>query len=193
MNEKQKNLLKRSKERSEKLLFFVDALLEITKIKLTRELKMEEFSFSDSVRAISEDMTTRAKNKNINFEINIDSSIDKIKGVRIYIEEAISNLLANSIKYTPQGGEVGLEVGDRGNNLLIKIKDTGIGIPKDELAHIFDEFYRARNARKIESKGTGLGLSITRQIIEMHKGKIWVESEEGKGTKFYIELPKLIR
>jgi signal transduction histidine kinase len=73
---------------------------------------------------------------------------------------------------------------------LIQIKDTGIGIPKDELPNIFEEFYRASNAKKVERDGTGLGVPIAKQIIERHNGKIWVESELGKGSSFFIILPK---
>lgn len=79
---------------------------------------------------------------------------------------------------------------DKGNSILIQIEDTGIGIPKDELSKVFDEFYRASNAKEVERDGTGLGLSIAKQIVERHQGKIWVESEEGKGSSFSIELPK---
>jgi signal transduction histidine kinase len=113
-----------------------------------------------------------------------------MKGVRVYIEEAIANLLANSVKYTPQGGRIDITINDKGRDLLIQIKDTGIGIPKDEIPRLFEEFYRGKNAKKIEKMGTGLGLSIAKEIVDMHNGKIWAESEEGRGSTFYIKLPK---
>ncbi len=189
LNEKQKDLLFRAEKRAGKLLFFVRALLEITKIKLTRELKLAEFSFRESMKGILEDINLRAKNKNLNFNFELDPAIDKVRGVRLYIEEAILNLLANSIKYTPEGGEIYFEAKGSKDIILIKIKDTGIGIPEEDLPHIFDEFYRASNAKEKEKMGTGLGISIAKKIIEMHKGRIWVESEKNKRTVFFIELP----
>jgi len=190
LNEKQKGLLFRAKGRAAKLLFFVKALLEITKIKLTRKLKIETFSLAELIETISDDIKMRAKDKNTVLNVKIAPSVGKIKGVRVYIEEAIVNLLANSLKYTPRGGKISLMAEATDKTYLVKIKDTGIGIPKDELPHLFEEFYRGQNAKKIERDGTGLGLSIAKEIMDMHKGNIWAESEEGKGTTFYLEFPK---
>jgi signal transduction histidine kinase len=85
---------------------------------------------------------------------------------------------------------VDLNIGDAGASVLIKVSDTGIGIPKDDLPHIFEEFFRAKNARAAERAGTGLGLSIAREVVERHGGRLWVESEEGNGSVFYMSLPK---
>lgn len=132
----------------------------------------------------------RAKDKDISIDVNIDPTIDRVNGAQIYIEETIANLLANSVKYTPGGGRIGMSVEDKGDSVLIRITDTGIGIPKDEIPKLFEEFYRATNARGMERTGTGLGLAIARQVVERHKGKIWVESEEGRGSAFSVLLPK---
>lgn len=189
LNEGQENLLNRANKRSAKLIFYVRSLLDITRLKLTKELKMQDFDFSALIHEIVEHTISMAKNKQITFEVDIDTNISTIKGVRIYIYETICNLLTNSVKYTNKGGKVNLKVQGKGDSLLITIKDTGMGIPKDELPHIFEEFYRAQNARQQERQGTGLGLSMAKQVIEMHNGRIWIESKEGKGTKVFIELP----
>ena len=190
LNERQMDLLQRADSRTGKLLFFVKALLEITRIKLSREIKMEHFSFKDMFSDCLSHISPRAKNKNISLNPAIEPGIDRIRGAREYIQETILNLLANSIKYTPRNGRIDIAVSDKGNSILIRIKDTGIGIPKDELPRIFDEFYRASNAKGVEKDGTGLGLSIAKQIIERHNGKISVESEQGEGSVFSIMLPK---
>lgn len=190
LNTKQADLIKRATKRTSKLMFFVRALLEITRIKLSKEIKMEPFSFKDALLESIEHISSKAKNKSIAINYVIDPNIDKIRGTREYIQETIVNLLANSVKYTPVNGRVDIEVSDKGNSILIKISDSGIGIPKDELPRIFQEFYRASNAKQVERDGTGLGLSIAKQIIERHNGRIWAESEEGKGSTFSIELPK---
>ena len=190
LNERQSNLLSRAKERAQRLLSFVRALLEVTRIKLHKGLKIKFFSFPETMKGILEDINLRAKAKGISFNVDIDRSIKGIKGIRVYIEEAILNLLVNSLKYTPAGGEIFFTAKDKEKFILIQVKDTGIGIPREELSYIFDEFYRASNAKKIEKMGTGLGLSIVKEIVELHKGKIWAESKEEIGAIFYIELPK---
>ncbi len=190
LNPAQFDLVERAAKRTEKLMFFVKALLHITRIKLSKEIKMEYFSLGDSVSEAVNYTSSKAKDKNISVQFTIDPGVDKIRAAREYIQETLTNLLVNSIKYTPRNGRIDMAVLDRGSSILIEIADTGIGIPKNELPRIFEEFYRASNAKEVEREGTGLGLSIAKQVIEMHKGQIRVESEEGKGSKFSIELPK---
>ena len=190
LNQKQQDLLTRAKDRARRLLIFVRALLEISRIRLSKALKMEEFMFPDAINGVLEDIKARANTRGIDFDVEMPPSAVKMKGVRLYIEEAIMNLLANSLKYTPRGGKITFRVKDTHEHIVIQIKDTGIGIPKDEIAYIFDEFYRASNAKNLEKEGTGLGLAITKEIVELHKGKILVESEEGKGSNFSVEFPK---
>ena len=185
----QKDLLQRAIERSMQLIVYIDALLDITKLKLTQRLKMEFFSFTELVRGISAQMSELVANKQLSFESRIATAPIMISGVRVYLEEALLNLLKNSLKYTPAGGRIVFEVTVSGDLISVRIEDTGIGIPAEDLPHIFEEFYRASNARSREKKGTGLGLSITKQIVEMHQGKIGVESVLGKGTTFHLMLP----
>lgn len=188
--EKQKELLARARDRVQKLIFFVRALLDITRLKLTEKLQPEQFSFQAMLQDLAEDLAILAQEKKISLKFEITPAIDKISGVRVYLEEALSNVLVNAIKYTPLGGEVRLIVTDGGEKWLIEIEDNGIGIADGDLPFIFDEFYRAKNARAIEKMGTGLGLAISKKIMEMHQGRIRVKSEVGKGTAFYLELPK---
>jgi len=190
LNPKQRDLIERADDRTDKLMSFVRALLEITRIKLSRQIEMGMFSLRETVEDAIDLVEARAKDKNISINVNIEPDIDKINGAQIYIEETIANLLANSVKYTPNGGRVDIAVKNKGDSVLLQIADTGIGIPKDEIPKLFEEFFRARNAKKIERTGTGLGLSIAKQVIERHNGRIWVESEEGRGSTFSILLPK---
>jgi len=190
LNPKQFDLIQRAVQRTAKLMFFVKALLEITRIKLSKELKMDFFSFKEILSESISQIISKARDKNISVNSNIESTVDRIRAAKEYIQETIVNLLVNSVKYTPHNGKIDINVTDKGNSILIQIKDTGIGIPKDELPKIFEEFYRASNAKEVERDGTGLGLSIAKQIVERHNGKIWAESEEGKGSTFNIILPK---
>ncbi len=164
-------------------------------LKLLRNLAFRlcstiRFSFKELLAEAIAQISLKSKDKNIAVISEVESSIDSICGSKEYIQETIVNILANAVKYTPCNGNIDITVNDQGNTILIKIKDTGIGIPKPEQPRIFDEFYRASNAKEVERDGTGLGLSIAKQVVQMHKGKIWAESEEGKGSTFIIELPK---
>lgn len=190
LNDQQISLLNRADTRTQKLMFFVKALLESTRIKLSRKMDVEYFSFKDMLTDVINNIIPKAKNKGIVLESGISPDIGTVRGNREYIREAVSNLLMNSVKYTAPNGRVSIDAVDKGNSIFISIKDTGIGIPKDEISHIFDEFFRASNARQLERDGTGMGVSIAKQIVERHNGKIWVESVEGKGTSFFIILPK---
>jgi signal transduction histidine kinase len=98
------------------------------------------------------------------------------------------NLLENAIKYSPPGGEVVISASRMGSGARFAITDHGIGIPEGEQVHIFSRFFRASNAKKKDPNGTGLGLYIAKNIIDMHHGKIWLESSEDTGTTFYFTL-----
>lgn len=190
LNPKQMDLVQRAVQRTAKLIFFVKALLEVTRIKLTKEVKMDYFDFQNLLSEAIANISSKAKDKNIIVNSTVEPSIDRICGAQEYIQETMVNILANAVKYTPCNGKIDISVNDQGNTILIQIKDTGIGIPADELPKIFEEFFRASNAKEVEKDGTGLGLSLAKQVIERHNGKIWVESVKGKGSIFSIVLPK---
>ncbi len=101
----------------------------------------------------------------------------------------LQNLLENAIKYTIDGGKVEIDVKQDGEYLLVSIADSGIGIPEDQKGEVFSKFFRARNAIKKETDGSGLGLYIAKTVVEKNGGKIWFETEEGKGTTFYFTVP----
>ena len=190
LNEKQVDFLRSANERTRKLTSFVKALLRLTQLRLSNSLEMEMFSLKNTINAALETVQTKAQNKSIVLKSNIDLIEDNIFGNPLSIEEVITNLLFNAIKYTAQNGKVEINAKNEKGCVLVEIIDTGIGIPEEELPKVFDEFYRATNAKKIEKDGTGLGLSIVKQIIERHNGKIWVDSKEGIGTKFNFTMPK---
>jgi len=103
------------------------------------------------------------------------------------LEQVLVNLIHNAIKFTPPGGAVDLTAQPDGDFVCFTVRDTGAGIPADELERIFERFYKADRARS--SGGTGLGLSISRHLVEAHGGRIWAESEEGRGSAFHFTLP----
>ena len=123
-------------------------------------------------------------------EINLSMKEEvRVSGDSLKLQQVIYNVIDNAIKYTPRGGEVETTLTRSGRKAVIRIADTGIGIPAEDLPHIFDRFYRVDKARSRATGGTGLGLSIVKQIVQMHGGDIRASSAEGKGTTFEIELP----
>ena len=115
---------------------------------------------------------------------------DTVFGSSLLVEEAIRNIVLNAIKYTPENGAVSLTVTGDDTYFIIETTDTGIGIPPEETGQVFNEFYRASNAKKMERDGTGLGLSISKEVVQRHGGRIWVSSHEGQGSTFTFTLPK---
>jgi len=190
LNEVQEEFINRSFERTELLSGFVKNLLNLTKKRLKHDNEFEEFLFDDMINKVLVPIQLLANDKAIDFNIYIDKSIQVITGNPFTIEELYSNLLLNAIKYTPPHGRIEFTVKSRLNHIITEISDTGIGIPKEELSKVFDEFYRASNVPKDIKTGSGLGLSIVKQIVENHNGKISVSSELGIWTKFTIMLPK---
>jgi signal transduction histidine kinase len=190
LNEKQSDFLSRALKRNGQLTDFVKELLNLTQMRLSGRLQMEPFSLPDSISKALASVANRAKEKSISVSSNVDPSFGQIIGNEFSINEMITNLLFNAVKYTPENKTVHLEAKGYDDHVQIDFVDTGIGIPADELEHVFDEFFRATNAQKSEKDGTGLGLSIVKQIVERHGGEISVESEQGQGTKFTVSLPK---
>jgi len=190
LNEKQSDLVVRADRRSEKCMTFVSMLLKTTQMKLDGKIEMNKFSLKNTIFNAFSSVQLKASQKNTHIEYYITPKLDEAYGNYFLIEETVTNLLFNAIKYTPEGGQVILSAKDAKSHVLIEVTDTGIGLAKDDTEKVFDEFYRTKKAKKIEKDGTGLGLSIARQVVEQHGGKIWVKSEEGRGSTFSFTLPK---
>jgi signal transduction histidine kinase len=190
LNEKQMDLVERADLRTSKCMAFVKALHRLSNVRLTDELEMKSFSLKKAVLDAVEAVENRAKSKSITLTHNIDPQADYIRGSGVLIEETLSNLLMNAVKYTPAGGSVAVEVADGGDSVLVRITDTGIGIPPDEIDKLFTEFFRAKNAKTVEKDGTGLGLSIAKEVIERHGGRIWAQNRQGGGSIFTFTLLK---
>jgi len=191
LNDRQSDFLNRALNRTVQLTNFVKELLNLTQMRLSGRIKMEAFSLPDVISKSLASVSIKAKEKSITVTSKIDPSIGQVIGDEFSINEMLTDLLFNAVKYTPENKSVHFEAKACDDSVQIDIADTGIGIPADELGHVFDEFFRASNAKKREKDGTGLGLSIVKQIVDRHNGKISVQSQEGKGTTFTVTLPKI--
>ena len=190
LNEKQIDLIERAHRRTGKCLNFISALLKLTRMKLTGQLDMDYFPLRNVIFNSLSVVEGKAKDKAIAVSHSIDADVDEIYGEPVLIEETLTNILLNAVKYTPVHGKIELNIKDEKEGILIEVKDNGIGIPQADLQHIFEEFYRAENARKIEKDGTGLGLSFARQVVVRHNGRILASNNPDGGSTFSIWLPK---
>lgn len=153
------------------------------------EFSFETFSFEKSVRDVYNATVIDAHGHKHDFVLEFKSHVPDIRGDRARIEQVLINMVSNAIKYTRDGGRIRMTAGTKDGKVWCSVKDNGIGIPKDDVDKVFDRFYRVDKARSRESGGTGLGLSIAKEIVLRHKGRIDMESREGKGTKITIWLP----
>jgi signal transduction histidine kinase len=192
LDDQEADLITRAHARSIKLTNFVRALLRLTQMRLSNNLEMGEFSMGEALRNAAGTVKPKAGDKSITLSCNIDASADMVLGNQFSIEETLANLLLNAIKYTPENGTIDASTTSDEGSVLVKISDTGIGIPREEQSRVFDEFFRATNAKRAERDGTGLGLSIVKYIVERHGGQIQVESQEACGTTFKLTLPRTV-
>jgi signal transduction histidine kinase len=184
------DMIKRAENRTQTIIPLVNDLLDLA---MTEELKKhnqrESVDFTKMLHKTIALMNEKAEGKKVALSLMIKETLPHFKARPEDIDDVLINLLDNAIKYTPSDGKVEVIAYFDHKKILVEINDTGVGIPEDDIHHVFDEFYRAENARIIEKEGTGLGLAITKKIIETYGGNIIVESKVNEGTKFTIILP----
>lgn len=191
LNEEQKKVIKRTYQRNNTLISFINDLLNLDKIEsksLAHNLKRVDFE--ELIKSVIDCEQEEIKKRGI--KIIIEKPAKKMPLMKFDKEKvflAIQNIFNNAVKYSKIGGEIIISFSSKGKNLEIKIKDFGIGIPNNEKDKLFTKFFRCKNAIEVESIGSGLGLYIAKDIIEGHQGKIWFESEENKGSIFFVSLP----
>src|SRR3989344_407446 len=184
-----KNALKGNLEDLESLKKLTNDLLSLTSFQQNgNKLPLSKIDVGNVVNSAYKKIAPLAKKKNI--IVQLDSKKVNIKSNEEILEKLIAILLDNAVKYTPGGGKVFLSVATGQRNLIINVKDTGVGIAKRDIPHIFDRFFRAEASRtKGAADGYGLGLSIAKQIVKLHNGSINVNSTQDKGSTFTVKLP----
>jgi len=175
---------------ADRMTRLVKDLLQLSSLD-NRQVKwnMQEISFVDLVKGTVEKMEIEARNKGQFLECFVIGDIPLIRADYDRMEQVVLNILSNAIKYTPEGGSITVYIGKLYNEVYVKVADTGIGIPSQDMPRIFERFYRVDKARSREMGGTGLGLSIAKEIVEAHSGTISIKSELGKGTEVTVKLP----
>jgi signal transduction histidine kinase len=153
------------------------------------ELELEQLSLNELVTTITAEFASLAEAKKQTISIKLASQLPIVKADRQKLHLVLANLLSNAIKFTPEGGRIQAAVETRGNEVWVSVRDTGIGIPPREQERIFDRFYQVEPSLTRHFEGIGLGLSIAKGMVELHGGRIWVESVEGMGSSFTFALP----
>lgn len=168
----------------------IQNLLNVNKIEKEQlSVSFEPVDFKRIISKTIDDLKPQANQKNIILTLVAPEKIPAILADPIRLGEVTTNLLANALNYTPAGGRVEMSVKISPTDIVTSVTDTGIGIPKEAIPHLFGKFFRVSNSSQQGNKGTGLGLFISKSIIEKLHGKIWAESEIGKGSRFSFSLP----
>ena len=186
----QKHFLQVIDDNADRMERLVQDLLTLSKYDSNKIVnKPIEFDLGELAKACKEKFDIEVKKKNQTVNCFVTADVPTVFADRDGIERVILNILSNSIKYTPEGGKIDIYVGYVHNDAYVKIKDTGIGIPKEDLDRIFERFYRVDKARSRQLGGTGLGLSIAKEIVEKNNGSINIKSKVNEGTEVVIKIP----
>lgn len=190
ITEKQREILERASGKIKNLDKLVTELLDLSRIE--SGLISHEFEKVDLTALIRDQVafhTPNANSKDIAIDLQLENDLPEIEAVPSHMEEILTNLLTNAIKYSPESTVIQLLAKADENHIYIQVKDSGYGIPAEDLDHIFDRFYRVKDQQTRTIHGTGLGLAIVKSIVDSLNGKLGVESVYGKGTTFSILLP----
>ena len=190
INKDQKNSFEIILRNANHLIYLIDDVMTIAKIDQKRlEYNMAEEDLVSLISDIGSDMEMQATEKNLYITVQLQKQLPKVYVDRNRIQQAVSDLLNNAIKFTDAGG-ITITAEQKDDFIQVAVKDTGMGIPPEELGKLFLRFSQIHRSKNPKHKGTGLGLSIVKSIIEMHGGRTWAESEGlNKGSTFYFTLP----
>jgi len=190
LNEKQKQYMKEIYAGNLRMVELVNALLNVSRIDLgTFAIEPEDLNLFEICDSVLSELTPQLTEKKQVVNRIYDQHLTSYKADKKLIRIIFQNFLSNSVKYTPEGGQIAVEIARRDPDLLIRVADNGYGIPKVQQEKIFEKLFRADNVRQKDTEGTGLGMYIVKAIVEQSGGRIWFDSEENKGTTFYVTLP----
>jgi two-component system, NtrC family, sensor kinase len=190
INEKQAEYLDDVLTASRHLLSLIDDVLDLAKVEAGQiELRVAPFSLPDVLEGGAVVVRERATRDDVRVSVTSDPRINTVIGDERRIRQVIFNLLSNAVKFTPAGGEVSISAARVDGEIRISVRDTGPGIPSKDQERIFEEFQQAE-AGKEQREGTGLGLALSKRLVELHDGRIWVDSKPGDGSTFTFTLPQ---
>jgi K+-sensing histidine kinase KdpD len=179
-----------SKE-TERLIRIVNDILDVSKIEFgQRPLQRSVFALPEVIDDVVSMLSPNLRDKGVSVEVSVPETLPHIDADPDLMKQVFINLIANAAKYSPSGSKVSIVAAEEPVDIVVTVEDNGVGIPEEELEHVFDKYFRVRSAHAAQFEGVGLGLAIVKNIIEQHGGTIRVESREGEGTKFIFTMPR---
>jgi signal transduction histidine kinase len=192
LNDQQKNYAHMIVQGVDNMSKLVNNLLDLGRIDFGVGLQVESIPVLDIIERVTGGLQMQAKQKNISLGVEIPRDLPHaVEADQALLHQALYNLVENAIKYTPEGGEVTVRLQGSESVLTFAVNDSGIGVQKEDLPRLFEKFYRGTHREALIQRGTGLGLAIVKSIAERHGGRVWVESELGKGSTFFLQVPLL--
>ncbi|MBI1984943.1 MAG: HAMP domain-containing histidine kinase [Candidatus Wildermuthbacteria bacterium] len=191
LTKEQQEIIKKMGVSNEKMIQLVNDLLNVARIEEGRYLfQPSDVQLEEVVSEVVQSYKEVAERKKIQLVSELPPErLKKITADKEKIQLAVQNLIDNALRYTKEKGVVSVRVLSNGREAEVSVQDNGIGIPEDQKQRVFERFFRARNAKMVETQGTGLGLYLAKNIMEAHGGRMWFESEESKGTTFHLSVP----
>jgi PAS domain S-box-containing protein len=184
------SLLRDAQDANRRLIALVNDLLDVSRLESGKlAVSLGSVDLREVTRSVLDELEPLIRDQGHRLTLEAPDGLPAALADATLIRQVLLNLLSNAIKYTPAGGAVDVRVGRAGENILWAVRDTGIGIPPEGQARLFEKFYRADNAVTLETEGTGLGLYLARLIVERLGGRVWCESEVGAGTTFKLTVP----
>ena len=191
LNTEQLDFVASIKAATRRMTRLVTDLLDLGKIEAGLGMEMRPCALANIINQVVIGLREWAERKGVELRVELPENMPRVRGDSTRLGQVLTNLLDNALKYTPGGGRVTIQAMVEDDSVTVCVKDTGIGIEREHLPHIFEKFYRVGRGEMRDVAGTGLGLAIARSIIEVHGGRIWAESEPGVGSTFRFALPVL--
>jgi two-component system NtrC family sensor kinase len=190
VTDQQRDFIRRVQMSVQQMTQLVTAMLDLGRIEAGLDAAKENARLGALATYAVENLRTTAEAKGLKLQVDLPADLPMVTGVPLRLRQLVSNLVDNAIKYTPPGGTVTIQAECDDGQVILRISDTGPGIPAADQPYLFDKFFRASNVPK-DVAGTGLGLSIVKSIVDSHGGRIWVDSAIGEGTTFTVVLPAI--
>lgn len=189
LNEPQQDFVESIRLSAAKMMTLIDNLLDLGKIEARVGMEMKPCQLATVINEAAESLKEQAGAKEIVFQLDLPPELPLVQGSQVRLDQAVSNLVSNAIKFTPEGGKISVSAREEKGEVVVEIKDTGIGIAPEDQVHLFEKFYRVESEETSSIEGTGLGLAIVKSIVEGHGGRVWVKSQLGQGSTFAFSLP----